>query len=161
HLTAQVKGNQKPILLNESPPVSSKVGVDLHVNRLMNQEDALWLKALIWPEHKDRRDLFDRAVSLYRKNPVELIEGDGISLLPKIVKNIPDSSAICIFHTHVANKIQEDLKHQLLMNIDILGKTRDIFHIYNNKWDEKFHHDYIMHGVTFKYNIRVNDCNGK
>src|SRR5699024_9364480 len=153
HLTAQVKGNQKPFLLNESPPVSSKVGVDLHVNRLMNQEDALWLKALIWPEHKERRDLFDRAVALYRENPVELIEGDGISLLPKIVKDIPDSSTICIFHTHVANQIPEDLKHQLLVNIDSLGKERNIFHIYNNMWDEQLHLDYIMQGVTYKYTI--------
>lgn len=108
HLTSEIKGKNKPVLLFESPPVASKIGVDLHTNDLMDSDDYLWLKALIWPEHHDRMKLFDRAVILFKENPVKLLEGDGVALLPRITKNVPENSAVCIFHTHVANQIPKD-----------------------------------------------------
>ena len=55
-----------PQLLKESPPVVERIGLDLHVNDLHSDEDYLWLRALIWPEHKERLELFDQAASLVK-----------------------------------------------------------------------------------------------
>ena len=57
-----------PQLLKESPPVVGRIGLDLHVNDLQSDEDYLWLRALIWPEHKERLEMFDEAASLVKIN---------------------------------------------------------------------------------------------
>src|SRR5699024_11578698 len=89
----------------------------------------------IWPEHRERLELLEHAAKCLKKNPVKLIEGDGVALLPEIIETIPKDSAICIFHTHVANQIPKESKTQLEENIKAIGRSRDVFHLYNNMWD--------------------------
>jgi hypothetical protein len=158
HITSEVKGEYTPFLLRQSPPVASRFGIDLHVNDLSNQEDYLWLKSLIWPEHKERIELFEQAARCLKKQPVRLIEGDGVALLPEIAAQIPEDTAICIFHTHVANQIPNDAKYALIEKIKTLGETRDVFHLYNNMWDSKLHLDYFIDGK--EYNEIVAETDG-
>src|SRR5699024_5744642 len=161
HLTAEIRGNNQPIFSPESPPVASRIGVDLHTNDLTRLDEYLWLRALIWPEHFDRLKLFDSAVRLFNRNKVELLEGDGIGALPKIVKGLPESSVVCIFHTHVANQFPEELKYELLEKIENIGQIRDVFHIYNNMWDGKLHIDSIIQGAEYKHTIGKTESHGR
>lgn len=158
HITSEVKGDNTPLILRKSPPVLSKIGIDLHVSDLRNYEDYLWLKSLIWPEHQERLELFENAAKCYKENPVELIEGDGVTLLKDVVERLPKATAICVFHTHVANQIPEDLKYELLEKIKEIGSKKDTFHLYNNMWDRKLHLDYFIDGV--EYNETVGDTDG-
>ena len=108
------------IFLKESPSVVERIGLDLHVNDLHNEEDYLWLRALIWPEHKERLEMFD--VCIFSENEsVQLIEGDGVELLSSIIEQISEEAVICIFHTHVANQIPEQVKHKLEKQIQEIG----------------------------------------
>jgi hypothetical protein len=162
HISSEIRGNNKPFLLPKSPPVASRLGIDLHVNDLSNSEDLLWIKSLIWPEHKERVQLFEKAASCFKKQSVKLsvklIEGDGIALLTDIALQIPENTAICIFHTHVANQIPENAKCELMNNIRMLGKNRDVFHLYNNMWDRDLHLDYFIDGR--EYNEIVAETDG-
>ncbi|MFY4775726.1 DUF2332 family protein [Metabacillus sp. RGM 3146] len=72
-LKSEMKGDRLPFLLPESPPTASKTGIDLHINRLSDPEDLLWLESLIWPEHKERRELFESAAAAF------LLRGTGLS----------------------------------------------------------------------------------
>lgn len=160
HITSQVKGDEKPDFSLQSPTVVFKRGLDLNTLNLRNKEDAMWLNALIWPEHVERRQLFQAATAYFKDHPVELVEGDGIALLNSIVELTPAESAICIFHTHVANQIPEDLKRQLMQNVKKLGKTRDVFHLYNNMWDRQLHLDYYLNGKEHQNVIGDTDGHG-
>ena len=71
---------------------------------------------------------------------------------------IPEDTAICVFHTHVANQILDDAKHMLLERIKGIGQTRDIFHLYNNMWDVKLHLDYFVDGE--EYNKIIGETDG-
>ena len=113
HVTSEIRGTNVPHFLKESPSVVERIGLDLHVNDLHNKEDYLWLRALIWPEHKERLEMFDQAASLVKNESVQLIEGDGVELLSSIIEQISEEAVICIFHTHVANQIPEQVKHKL------------------------------------------------
>ncbi|MGM0842909.1 MAG: DUF2332 domain-containing protein [Bacillota bacterium] len=161
HITSEIKGGNSPSFLLESPPVVSKVGIDLHISDLRDDEDYLWLKSLIWTEHEERLELFEGAASYLKENPVELIEGDGIALLTDIAEELPKDTVICIFHTHVANQIPEDLKHELLDKVSKIGEKRDVFHLYNNIWDRNLHLDYIVDGVAYNQTIGATDGHGK
>ncbi|MEW9181002.1 DUF2332 domain-containing protein [Bacillus mycoides] len=149
HLQSEIKGEKKPSFLKQSPPVMERIGLDLHVNNLNDEEDYLWLRALIWPEHKERLELFDQAATLVKEKSVQLIEGDGVALLPAIANQIREDAVICIFHTHVANQIPENVKHKLEKQIKEIGAKRDVFHLYNNMWDRDLHIDYYINGNEY------------
>lgn len=161
HITSEIKAEELPLLLKTAPPVSTRIGIDLHVIDVTNEDDYLWLKALIWPEHKQRRQLFIDAARNITDNALELIEGDGISLLPEIVNNIQDDSVICIFHTHVANQLPQEAKKQLMDTITKIGRTRDIFHLYNNIYDGELHLDYFIDGKETNKTIGKTDGHGR
>lgn len=158
HLKSEIKGENQPFFLQQSPPVVERIGLDLHINDLNNEEDYLWLRSLIWPEHKERLEMFDHAAACLKEQTVKLIEGDGVSLLSDIAEQIPEDSVICVFHTHVANQIPESVKHKLVEKVKEIGAKRDVFHLYNNMWDRDLHLDYFMNGK--EYNETVGETDG-
>ncbi|WP_201002334.1 DUF2332 domain-containing protein [Paenibacillus glycanilyticus] len=158
-ITSELRGD--PILLTQSPPVAGKIGVDLHINDLKHQDHFLWLKALIWPEHRERRAYFEAAAACLEQYPVKLIEGDGVELLPDIVPAIASDTTLCIFHTHVANQFTAATKTKLLESIEVLGRQRDVFHLYNNMWDMNFHLDYYRNGEEKKLTLAETDGHGR
>jgi hypothetical protein len=129
-ITAELRDDNAPFLLEYSPPVSTRVGVDLHVNNLNEPDDYLWLRALIWPEHTDRLARFDQAAASIKRQPLTLIEGNGVALLPDLAASIRQESALCVFHTHVANQFSPQDKTALEAHIQKLGGERDVFHLY-------------------------------
>jgi hypothetical protein len=158
HITSEVKGSINSQLFIKSPQVATKVGIDLHISDLTNEEDYLWLKSLIWPEHKERIKLFENAAKCFLSNPIKLIEGNGVTLLTEVIEEISLDNVICIFHTHVANQIPEDSKTELMEIIKNIGEKRDVFHVYNNMWDSKLHLDYFIDGT--EYNLTIGDTDG-
>ncbi|WP_308639529.1 DUF2332 domain-containing protein [Paenibacillus silvisoli] len=158
-MEATIRGTNRPILLRESPPVASRLGIDLHVNRLQNKEDRMWLKALIWPEHTQRRNHFNAAARLFQQQDVQLIQGDGIAYLDQIEAD--SANALCIFHTHVANQLTKDAKKRLFDGIHRLGETRDVFHLYNNMWDAELHLDSYMGGKHRSLTLAETDGHGR
>lgn len=157
HLQCEMKGEGTPVLLQESPPVTERIGLDLHVNDLRDEEDYFWLRSLIWPEHEERLQLFDRAAAYVKEQSFTLMEGDGVSLLPEVAKSIPKDAVICIFHTHVANQIPEHIKHTLVEQVKAIGAQRDVCHLYNNMWDRDLHLDSFIDGQGYNETIAETD----
>ncbi|WP_082232355.1 DUF2332 domain-containing protein [Halobacillus massiliensis] len=160
-IEAEIKSGTFPVLPVLPPPVSHRFGIDLHVNDLKNEEDLAWLKALIWPEHHERREQFLKAAQIVQQNQLQLIEGNGVDLLPEIIEQIPDDSIVCVFHTHVANQIVNEVKYQLEETLKQIGQSRNIVHLYNNMWDEKLHLDMIINGETKELVIGETDGHGR
>lgn len=160
-IRSELQGDRSPSLLSQSPPVAAIIGVDLHVVNLLDPEDYRWLRSLIWPEHAERRLMFDQAVQCLKENPAQLIEGDGVKLLPELAANMPQDAALCIFHTHVANQIPQEGKAALLEQIDRLGAQRDVFHLYNNISDTgRLLLDYYIGGNAFHETLAEIDGHG-
>ncbi|MBS4176921.1 DUF2332 domain-containing protein [Lederbergia citrea] len=163
HIKSENIGKNIPTLSKASPPVTDRFGLDLHINDLSNVEDSLWLNALIWPEHKERRFLFEQALVclMNYKDELDLIEGDGVELLQRLPGQIPNDSIICIYHTHVANQMPVDVKNRLIDNVKNIAKERDVFHIYNNVWDKDLHLDYFINGAEYNEIIAETDGHGR
>ena len=162
-IKSNLKGDKTPFFLPDIPPVSHRFGLDLHINDVTNSEDFLWLNSLIWPEHKERRELFEQAVKCITqfKSELSFIEGDGVELLSQIVNQIPQNAVICIFHTHVANQIPDIGKHMLLNTVRETGQKRDVFHIYNNMWDRDLHLDSFINKIEQNEWIAETDGHGR
>ncbi len=161
HIISELRSENYPVLPGAIPPVASRIGVDLHTIDIMKEEDRLWLNALIWPEHNERRDLFNKAAESIKENPVTLIDGNGVELLPDLIEEISRDYAICVFHTHVANQMPADVKERLLAQVKLIGSDRDIFHLYNNVYDRDLHLDYYIDGKAYEKKIGETDGHGR
>src|SRR6185369_17107121 len=93
-----------PPLPNTMPGISSKLGIDLHIINLTDENERRWLQSLVWPEHQDRANLLAAAIGVQRQHAVRLMNGDGLELLPQVLAGISQSSIACVFHTAVLNQ---------------------------------------------------------
>jgi hypothetical protein len=161
HLSSLIKGDKAALPEMGQFEVATRIGTDLHINDVRNTEDFLWLKALIWPEHLERRELFEKAASYVSNQTLSLIEGDGVEILRSLASEIPEDQVICVFHTHVANQMSVDTKGKLLEYIKEIGTRRPIFHVYNNIYDAKLHLDYHHGGKETLNTIGETDGHGR
>ena len=161
HLKSEIRGDKS--LLNSCThfDVATRIGIDLHINDVRNTEDYLWLKALIWPEHHERRELFEKAAGYVSNQTLRLIEGDGVEMLKSLGTDIPDEQVICVLHTHVANQMSAETKEELLKQIKEIGDQRPIFHLYNNIYDAKLHLDYYLDGKESLNTIGETEGHGR
>ncbi|UOQ48948.1 DUF2332 domain-containing protein [Gracilibacillus caseinilyticus] len=161
HLYSIIKKGKMPFLKDNIPPVANRIGVDLHTVDLKKETEYLWLNALIWPEHHERRVLFQKASRCVKENHLTLIDGDGVELLPNLTENISNDYCICVFHTHVANQMPEDAVNKLLHHVKMIGENREIFHIYNNIEDRDLHLQYYVDGTEYVKRIGQTDGHGR
>ncbi|WP_214712772.1 MULTISPECIES: DUF2332 domain-containing protein [unclassified Exiguobacterium] len=161
NIRSELVGELMPPLSQTPAPVASRIGLDLNIVDLENEDERLWLKSLIWPEHGERLEMFERASSYIGEQAIDFIEGDRISRLSGLVENIPEGSTLCIFHTHVANQMTIDMKKHLLNVVEQIGQTRDVFHLYNNIQDKDLHLDEYENGVKREQTIAETDGHGR
>ena len=161
HIHSEIRGDRKPLLSAKPAPVTMRTGVDLRIVDLSDPEEFLWLKALIWPSHHERRKLFEESGNFLKEQTVTLIEGDGVELLPELVKEVPQEVTLCVFHTHVANQMPIDVRKRLFAIIEEIGQERDVFHLYNNMKDGDLHLDYFIDGVENTNTIAKTDGHGR
>lgn len=144
HLTLHAKNLGKPLPLLKKPSIKQRIGIDLNIINLEDEEQYLWLKSLIWPELIHRKENLEKARTIHAYYPKFLYTGDFRKILLSIFEkqDLKDSQVI-IFHTHVANQFTVQLKEKLLTTLKQLSNLHSIYHIYNNLYDSDLHVDFI------------------
>lgn len=131
-LSSSWRGEGRPDFSIPLPKVTNRVGIDLNPIDLLDQDQVLWLQALIWPEHFERRGRLTKAIRIAMVNPVTILEGDAVELLPEQLDTIPESEVAVVYHTHFFNQLSSEAREKLLATIDAYGAKRDLVHIHNN-----------------------------
>ena len=70
-LTCSLRGNVSPPLPSQLPLVAYRVGIDLNPIDVNDPERMLWLKALVWPEHRKRAETLNSAIELAKQYSTE------------------------------------------------------------------------------------------
>ncbi|MGV3614413.1 MAG: DUF2332 domain-containing protein [Fimbriimonas sp.] len=130
-IDTELRGELVPPTTLARTPIVSRTGVDLNPLDPNRQEDADWLRALIWPEHTERRQLLDAALLVRRAERVGTITGNAVDLLPDLLEEIPSDIVPFVFHTYVAYQMPAESKERLLREIDRQGRRRDVVHLHN------------------------------
>lgn len=134
-ITSTINGPNKPAPEEQSPPVAYRVGVDVTIVDLTDDDHLLWLRSLIWPEHKHRLELMTSAADILRADPPRLVQGDAIEMLEGLSHKAPKEAVLCVYHTHVANQFNREKKELLFKIVDGIADRREICHLYNNMQD--------------------------
>ncbi len=133
-LECTFRGNKHPPLPTSVPKVVYRTGLDLNPIDVQDDEQILWLRALIWPEHIQRAELLCRAIEIARQDPPRLIAGDGIELLPETVRAAPEDAAVCVFHTHTINQFSSAARGRLSALLMELAAIKDTFFRVSSEW---------------------------
>ena len=126
-IKAEVRGDNMPPTPTSFPSVAFRVGLDLNPVRLADPDSALWLRALIWPEHDRRAAQLEAAIGLAIENPPMLVGGNALERLPDILNRVPAESTLCIFHNYTLNQFSLDDRRRFDAMLDEYSKDRDVY----------------------------------
>lgn len=70
------RGDKRPSLSSSLPVVADRMGIDLNIIDVREHQDALWFKALIWPEQQERTALLTNAMKVAQMHLPTLLTGE-------------------------------------------------------------------------------------
>jgi hypothetical protein len=121
-----VLGMADPPFPEEMPPVGTRLGIDLNPLDVRDDEDARWLRALVWPELEERRSLTEAALSVAREHPPELVRGDAVTDLPDVCERVPADEQLCIVNSHTLYQFTLERQAEFEETVDRIGESRDL-----------------------------------
>ena len=151
-IQTEVRGTKVPPISDSFPPVAFRIGLDLNPIRLTDPDSALWLRALIWPEHERRAAQLEAAIGLAIDDPPTLIAGNALETLPVVLDRIPAESTLCIFHNYTLNQFSQEDGGRFNSILDKFSMDRDV-HLVSG--EGRWGHDYAtLELVTIKAGCR-------
>ncbi len=128
-LACEWRGPGPPAIPDPLPRVAFRVGLDLHPIDVRDPSEVRWLRALIWPEHRDRAALLDRALAVVAANPPPLWAGDALALLPAALAAAPTGATLCLYHSFVLNQFAPAARARLDDLLAAASAWRPIYRI--------------------------------
>lgn len=128
-IECSVRGAGWPPLPERVPEVGYRLGIDLHGIDVGDEDEALWLRALVWPEHEDRATLLENAIAAAGEAPPTLITGDALTELPRLLDAAPGGHALCVFHTHTLNQMPIEAREHLAQVLSQHGRHRELYRL--------------------------------
>ncbi|TVT35303.1 DUF2332 domain-containing protein [Amycolatopsis rhizosphaerae] len=83
------------------PEVVWRAGLDTNPLDVRREEDLNWLRALVWPEQRDRRERLEAVARIAREEPPLLVAGDLREDLGGLLAQAPPAATLVLFHTSV------------------------------------------------------------
>ena len=109
--------------------VSSRVGLDLNPLNPTDPEARAWLRALVWPEHEERRERLEAALAHAERRPVRLRKGDALRILPDAVESVADNAIPCVFVSNSLPHWTAEGREELVELVRELGTRRALVFI--------------------------------
>lgn len=111
-LECELRGEGSPPV-GETPAVASRVGLERSPVDLSRDEERVWLKALVWPDHRARFGNLERALAIAGEERLPIRCGDALELLPEALSEIPPRETACVYHTFVTYQFSEEARTAL------------------------------------------------
>lgn len=109
--------------------VNRKIGIDQNPLDLNIPENAIWLKALIWPDLLTRFERLEAAISETGKSKIELIKGSQIADFKAVINQIPKEAPLLIYHTHVLYQFRPEERKAFRQLMDEIGHYRNFSYL--------------------------------
>jgi len=128
------QGALNPPIPARLPSVAYRIGLDLHPIDVRDEEATRWLRALIWPEHKDRMQQLATALQLARSEPPTVVEGNAAEMLPDLLAQVPQDAVLCLYHSYTLNQMPRAVREQILNHVADFSQQRDLYRISQEGW---------------------------
>ena len=136
-IETRLRGEVVPPLPDDLPAVAGRVGVDVNPLDTTDPADARWLRALVWPEHHDRRRVLDGALAVAREHPPDVVAGDAVTDLHAVADHLPADAPLVVSHSLVLYQFDDDAREAFHDAVAALANERDAptFHLAGERPD--------------------------
>jgi hypothetical protein len=111
-ICCELRENSLALSFNAIPVIDYRIGLDLHVVDHSCTDSIAWLRALIYPEHRSRREKLEAALRFRSSWNLDLRDCDGFASIQAVIDEVPPNNIPVIYHTNVANQISSYLSHE-------------------------------------------------
>jgi hypothetical protein len=122
-LECAVEGDLRPPVPS-TLPIAWRLGVDLSPLDVRDPGTRAWLRALIWPEHRDRLELLDAALGLARPDPPPLVRGDLARDVPPLVTGAPPQAVVAVTSTWVLAYVSAEGRQAFVSSLRGAARAR-------------------------------------
>ncbi len=113
-------------VLEQRVDVRGRVGIDLNPIDVRTDEGARLLKAWVWGDQTERLERMDRAISALREDPPELVRGDFVNLLPRVLAAAPGVALPVVFQTGALGYVEEQRRGLVRDALEAAGRERPL-----------------------------------
>ena len=109
--------------------VLSRVGLDLQPVDASDPEERLWLEALVWPEHHERRSRLDKALELVSSLDITMVAGDALETLPEVLGGLPTGEPAVVMNSFSLIQFTQEERDRLERLVQTARETRPIHRV--------------------------------
>lgn len=139
-IDCELRGDHGAPLRQPLPAVAERIGVDLNPIDIHDEDALLWLRALIWPEHADRRQLLDTALALAREDPPRVVAGDVVDELPAILKGVRRDTTLCLSSGAALHQLSDESREMVWALLSRQARSRPVFFVVEGGSDRPGEH---------------------
>jgi hypothetical protein len=103
------------------PSVVWRAGLDLNPLDVNSDDDARWLRCLVWPGETGRRERLDAAIATARRDPPPVHRGDLLTDLPSLRRQAPAGATVVVFHSAVLTYVDAARRREFADLVRSLG----------------------------------------
>jgi hypothetical protein len=116
-LSGRVRGAPPAELFERNVEVVRRLGIDRHPVDVADEAGTKLLEAFVWADQPERIERLRRAIEVVRSKPPELIQGDYVELLPKVLAERRDDALTVVYHSasvvYLPREVREDLREKI------------------------------------------------
>ncbi len=127
-LACELRGRAPP-LLRRLPAVGQRIGIDLMPLDPGDAADAAWLRALIWPEQRERAARLATALALAAKERPKVIAGDALACLPDALAALSKAGTLCVTHAFTLNQFSPQAREGFQTLLARIGRQRPLYQV--------------------------------
>jgi hypothetical protein len=120
-------------LLELSPQVRGRVGIDRSPIDVTTEEGARLLRCFVWAGQDERLARLDRAIEALRGDPPELVRGDFVELLPETLAAQPRDGLTVVFQTATWGYLDDERRARLRGILEEAGRSSPLAFISTGK----------------------------
>jgi hypothetical protein len=121
-LAGEERGPVPAELLRLAPRVRSRIGIDTEPVDVTRAEEALLLKAFVWPDQHWRLELLDRAVEAVRRLRPPVVRGDLVGELPRLLAERRRDAVTLVYQTAVLGYLPPERRDLVYEALEDAGK---------------------------------------
>lgn len=106
--------------------VLSRTGLDLNPIDLTDPEERMWLNALIWPEHEERRQRLRAAVSAASSVDFRTVRGSALDTLGPTLDDLPDGEPALVMNSFTLNQFTGEERDQFAETLKSASGKRPV-----------------------------------
>lgn len=125
-LTGEERSAVPARLLERTPRVGKRIGVDQAPIDVTTDEGARILKSFVWAGQEDRLQRLDQAVEALRRDPPEVVEGDLAQLLPEALERASGDGLTVVFQTATFGYLESEARERVRALLNETGSRRPL-----------------------------------